>query len=114
MVDFMVCFNFFVADVILDRGIVYFNFGVFGDKKSLWWIDRKLFRLNNFRRFLGYYCVFGFNSFRLGRYFWEVEFGYRGEWCVGICTKNVERVFRVNMLLKNGFWIISLFNGEDY
>ncbi|XP_070371577.1 butyrophilin subfamily 3 member A1-like isoform X1 [Equus asinus] len=102
------------ADVILDRGTAHPNLGVSGDKKSLWWTDRKLLRPNNLRRFLGHHCVLGFNSFRSGRHFWEVEVGYRGEWCVGICTKNVERVFRVNMSPKNGFWTISLSNGEDY
>ncbi|XP_070100400.1 butyrophilin subfamily 3 member A3 isoform X4 [Equus caballus] len=102
------------ADVILDRDTAHPNLRVSGDKRSLWWTDRKLFGPNNFRRFLGHHCVLGFNSFRSGRHFWEVEVGDWGEWCVGICTKNVERVFMVNMSPKNGFWTISLSNGEDY
>ncbi|XP_070100426.1 butyrophilin subfamily 3 member A3-like isoform X1 [Equus caballus] len=95
------------ADVILDRDTAHPNLLVFGDKRSLQWTDTQW-------QFFEHPHVFGFNTFRSGRHFWEVEVGDRKEWCVGICRKNMKRIFMVNMSPENGFWTISLSNGKDY
>ncbi|XP_070100390.1 butyrophilin subfamily 3 member A3-like [Equus caballus] len=95
------------ADVILDRYTAHPNLLVFEDKRRLRWRYTRL-------HFVGHPHVLGFNTFRSGRHFWEVEVGDRKEWCVGICRKNMERIFRVNMSPENGFWTISLSNGKDY
>uniref|UniRef100_A0A286XIT4 Tripartite motif containing 38 n=1 Tax=Cavia porcellus TaxID=10141 RepID=A0A286XIT4_CAVPO len=57
-------------------------------------------------RFTAFPCVLGCESFRSGRYFFEVDVGEGTAWDVGVCMENVERGPNMKQAPELGFWAI--------
>ncbi|XP_072562687.1 E3 ubiquitin-protein ligase TRIM39-like [Paramormyrops kingsleyae] len=69
---------------------------------------------DNPERFTGYAIVLGSEGFNSGKHSWEVEVGNRPEWDVGVAAKSDDRKGVITCSPKDGFWVVSLRNGDEY
>ncbi|XP_066208415.1 butyrophilin subfamily 3 member A3-like [Saccopteryx leptura] len=100
------------ADVFLDPDTAHPSLIVSQDQRSVQWTCNLQGLPDNNKRFVWHPCVLGCESFTSGRHFWEVEVGNRKEWCIGVCTENVDRKYYVKMSPNNGFWAMSLIENK--
>lgn len=49
-----------------------------------------------------------------GRYYWEVDVGGKTEWDLGVVRHSVNRKGKFTVCPANGFWTVSLRNGNQY
>lgn len=59
-------------------------------------------------------CVLGSPCFVEGRHHWEVEVRDKAKWAIGVCEDPVCRKEGVTVAPRNGFWMVSLWYGEEY
>lgn len=85
--------SIFQVDLILDFEIVYLNFIILKDRKSVIYRMMKLNCFDNFEVFIFYLVVLSCEGFDVGRYFWQVEIRGIGEWCLGVCKNFFRNVF---------------------
>uniref|UniRef100_A0A8C3H9R1 Uncharacterized protein n=1 Tax=Chrysemys picta bellii TaxID=8478 RepID=A0A8C3H9R1_CHRPI len=84
--------------------------------------DRKCVRLgdtrqdqpNNPERFDPCACVLGAEEFVGGRRYWEVEVGDKPKWDLGVCRESVSRKGDITLTTKQGYWAVTLRNGDKY
>ncbi|XP_078422948.1 zinc-binding protein A33-like isoform X2 [Cetorhinus maximus] len=76
--------------------------------------DMEVPLLNNLERFDEYPCVLGSEGFTLGKHYWEVEVGDIPDWLIGVATESANRKGEINPFPENGYWTLSLTNGDEY
>eukprot|EP00062_Callorhinchus_milii_P001116 gi/632935871/ref/XP_007891622.1/ PREDICTED: butyrophilin subfamily 3 member A1-like [Callorhinchus milii] len=54
------------------------------------------------------------NGFATGIHSWEVELGKKTAWTIGVARESIKRNENITLTPDNGFWVVSLSNGEDY
>ncbi|XP_048843402.1 zinc-binding protein A33-like [Brienomyrus brachyistius] len=69
---------------------------------------------DNPERFFPCACVLGSEGFKSGKHSWEVKVGNKTAWDVGVVAKSVSRKGVITCKPKDGFWVVSLRNGEEY
>ncbi|XP_024075879.2 E3 ubiquitin-protein ligase TRIM39-like, partial [Terrapene carolina triunguis] len=69
---------------------------------------------NNPERFDPCPCVLGTEGFAGGRRYWEVEVGDKTDWDLGVCRESVSRKGKVTLSPGNGYWAVTLRNGDKY
>ncbi|XP_069093446.1 E3 ubiquitin-protein ligase TRIM39-like [Pleurodeles waltl] len=64
------------------------------------------------QRFTKYPIVLGRERLSSGMHYWEVEVGDKTEWGLGVCDECVSRKRRTSVSPEDGFWAVSLRDGE--
>ncbi|XP_064191959.1 zinc-binding protein A33-like [Anguilla rostrata] len=59
-------------------------------------------------------AVMGAEGFTSGRYTWDVEVGDNRDWCIGVAQESILRKKTIFLKPGEGFWTISLCNGDTY
>uniref|UniRef100_A0A8C3SUL8 B30.2/SPRY domain-containing protein n=1 Tax=Chelydra serpentina TaxID=8475 RepID=A0A8C3SUL8_CHESE len=102
------------VDVTLDPDTANPNLVLSEDRKRVRHGDTRQDLPNNPERFD--YCVFvlGAEGFAGGRRYWEVEVGDKTGWNLGVCRESVSRKGKVTLTTKQGYWAVTLRNGDKY
>ncbi|XP_056131896.1 E3 ubiquitin-protein ligase TRIM39-like [Lampris incognitus] len=67
------------------------------------------------KRFSYCFCVLGKQSFSSGRlYYYEIEVNWKTEWDLGVATESAKRKGKIILIPENGYWAISLRDGNRY
>ncbi|XP_061101391.1 zinc-binding protein A33-like [Conger conger] len=69
---------------------------------------------NNPERCTSRMAVLGAEGFASARRTWDVEVGENRDWCIGVAQVSIQRKKSVFLNPEEGFWTISLCNGEVY
>ncbi|XP_042561626.1 bloodthirsty-related gene family, member 2 isoform X2 [Clupea harengus] len=84
------------------------------DKKQVRHGDKRQDVLESPRRFDRVANVLAKESFLSGRHYWEVDVGSKTEWDMGVVRHSVNRKGKFTVCPANGFWTVSLRNGNQY
>uniref|UniRef100_A0A4W3GTC5 B30.2/SPRY domain-containing protein n=1 Tax=Callorhinchus milii TaxID=7868 RepID=A0A4W3GTC5_CALMI len=76
--------------------------------------NRWLILSEDLTRFSKYPIVLGCEGFTSGRHYWEVQVGSKTEWDVGLARVSVNRKGEITVSPKDGFWAVTLRNGDVY
>ncbi|XP_065419914.1 LOW QUALITY PROTEIN: zinc finger protein RFP-like [Chrysemys picta bellii] len=82
------------------------------DRKTVRHGDTRQDLPDNPERFDKYPIVLGAEGFAGGRRYWEVEVGDKTRWTLGVCRESVSRKGWVTYTPENGYWGVSLWDGE--
>ncbi|XP_044839044.1 butyrophilin subfamily 1 member A1-like [Mauremys mutica] len=102
------------VDVTLDPVTANPNLVLSEDRKRVRLGDKRQDLPNNPERFDPCPCVLSAEGFGGGRRYWEVEVGDKTAWDVGVCRESVSRKGQVTQTTKQGYWAMSLRNGDKY
>lgn len=69
---------------------------------------------NNPERCTSRMAVLGAQGFASGRHSWDVEVGENKDWCIGVAQESIRRKKSIFLNPGEGFWTISLCNGDTY
>ncbi|XP_047199659.1 nuclear factor 7, ovary-like [Hippoglossus stenolepis] len=69
---------------------------------------------DNPKRFSYYASVLGKNSFSSGRFYFEVQVEGKTKWDLGVASESVDRKGQITLSPLNGYWTVSLRNGNEY
>ncbi|XP_036402879.1 zinc-binding protein A33-like [Megalops cyprinoides] len=69
---------------------------------------------DNPERFDSCLSVLGSEGFISGKHSWEVEVGNKPAWTIGVVKKSINRKGQIKCDPVNGFWVITLRNGDVY
>uniref|UniRef100_UPI00398EE670 zinc-binding protein A33-like n=1 Tax=Pristiophorus japonicus TaxID=55135 RepID=UPI00398EE670 len=69
---------------------------------------------DNPERFDSCVSVLGAEGFTSGTPLWEVEVGEKTGWDVGVVKETITRKGQITLTPSNGFWVLSLRNGNEY
>ncbi|KAL2101628.1 hypothetical protein ACEWY4_003389 [Coilia grayii] len=84
------------------------------DKKQVRHGDKRQEVLETPKRFDRLTTVLAKESFLSGRHYWEVDVGSKTEWDLGVVRHSVNRKGKFTICPANGFWTVSLRNGNQY
>ncbi|XP_053297960.1 E3 ubiquitin-protein ligase TRIM39 [Pleuronectes platessa] len=69
---------------------------------------------DNPKRFSYYASVLSKNSFSSGRFYFEVLVEGKTKWDLGVASESVDRKGQITLSPLNGYWTVSLRNGNEY
>ncbi|CAG5926712.1 unnamed protein product [Menidia menidia] len=101
------------VEVTLDPDTAHPELIVSGDGKQVHHTDDKQGLPDNPERFDECVNVLGRQSF-LGNVYFEVQVEGKTDWTVGVATESVFRKGAITLTPENGFWTISLRNGDEH
>ncbi|KAM4569492.1 uncharacterized protein PAE49_008929 [Odontesthes bonariensis] len=103
----------FAVEVTLDPDTAHPDLVLSGDGKRVHDSDVRKELPDNPERFNDSCSVLGKESF-LGNFYYEVQVEGKTDWSVGVSTESVFRKGSITLKPENGFWTISLRNGDEY
>nr|XP_023969892.1 E3 ubiquitin-protein ligase TRIM39-like isoform X2 [Chrysemys picta bellii] len=104
----------FGVDVTLDPDTANPKLILSEDRKCVRLGDTRQDQPNNPERFDPCACVLGAEEFVGGRRYWEVEVGDKPKWDLGVCRESVSRKGDITLTTKQGYWAVTLRNGDKY
>ncbi|XP_075769306.1 E3 ubiquitin-protein ligase TRIM11-like [Pelodiscus sinensis] len=112
--DMREALNRFAVDVTLDPDTANPYLVLSEGRKRVRHGNRRQALPNNPERFDKGPNVLGAEGFAGGRCYWEVEVGDKTGWDLGVCRESVSRKGTVALTTKQGYWAMSLRNGDKY
>ncbi|XP_026159882.1 E3 ubiquitin-protein ligase TRIM21-like [Mastacembelus armatus] len=104
----------FEVDVTLDPHTANPELILSDDGKQVSHSDVKKNLPDNPERFSVNVNVLGKQSFSSGRFYFEVQVKGKTEWALGVARESIKRKRDIKRSPKNGFWTISLGDGNEY
>lgn len=74
----------------------------------------KRFLPDNTERCTSRVCVLGATGFTSGKHSWTVDVGQGKDWFIGAAAESIKRKNTVFLNPTEGFWVISLCNGDAF
>ncbi|KAM6939612.1 E3 ubiquitin-protein ligase TRIM39-like [Xenentodon cancila] len=102
------------VDVTLDPDTANPQLNLSDDGKQVSHCDVKRDLPDNPERFSYYVFVIAEQSFSSGRLYFEVDVKGKTKWNLGVVRDSVKRKGLIKPRPQNGFWVISLRNGDEY
>ncbi|XP_058637668.1 zinc-binding protein A33-like [Onychostoma macrolepis] len=104
----------YAVDVTLDPDTVHPNLILSNDGKQVRHGDIKQTLPNNPERFDHCTCVLGKDGFSSGRFYFEVQVNEKTKWNLGVARKSINRKGKVTVSPQDGFWVVGLWNENEY
>ncbi|XP_049899724.1 zinc finger protein RFP-like [Epinephelus moara] len=102
------------VDVTLDPDTAHPALILSDDGKQVHHSDVKRNLPNNPERFSSCICVLGKQSFSSGRFYCEVQVKGKTKWTLGVARESINRRENITLSPQEGYWTISLRNGNEY
>ncbi|KAL0993553.1 hypothetical protein UPYG_G00109640 [Umbra pygmaea] len=102
----------YAVDISLSPKTANAFLSVSEDRKQVRYSDKRQDVPDNPKRFERMSNVMCREAFSSGRYYWEVEVGEKIEWTMGVARQSVNRKGRFTFSPVNGFWTLSLTEGQ--
>ncbi|XP_047675800.1 butyrophilin subfamily 1 member A1-like [Tachysurus fulvidraco] len=103
----------FRVDVTLDPDSAHPQLILSDDGKQVTHVDTPQDLPDSPQRF-NYPSVLGNQSFCSGRFYYEVQVRGKTDWTLGVVKENINRKGEIVWCPQNGFWIVGLFNENQY
>ncbi|XP_071215675.1 E3 ubiquitin-protein ligase TRIM39-like [Salvelinus alpinus] len=104
----------YAVDVTLDPDTANCKLVLSEDGKQVRLGDIKQHLPDKLARFDTTLCVLGKEGFSSGRFYYELEVKGKTDWSIGVARESINRKGRITLSPKNGYWILSLRNGDEY
>nr|XP_033478835.1 E3 ubiquitin-protein ligase TRIM39-like [Epinephelus lanceolatus] len=102
------------VDVTLDPDTAHPCLILSDDGKQVHHRDVKRNLPNNPERVSSCICVLGKQSFSSGRFYCEVQVKGKTKWTLGVARESINRKENITLSPQEGYWTISLRNGDEY
>ncbi|XP_033478835.2 E3 ubiquitin-protein ligase TRIM21-like [Epinephelus lanceolatus] len=102
------------VDVTLDPDTAHPCLILSDDGKQVHHRDVKRNLPNNPERVSSCICVLGKQSFSSGRFYCEVQVKGKTKWTLGVAKESINRKENITLSPQEGYWTISLRNGDEY
>ncbi|XP_062846907.1 bloodthirsty-related gene family, member 2 [Trichomycterus rosablanca] len=102
------------VDIHLNPRTAHACLSVSDSKKQVRHTNKQQEVPENPKRFDRVTNVLSKEAFISGRHYWEVKVGEKTDWDVGLAKQSVNRKGKFNISPVNGFWVLSLRNGNQY
>ncbi|KAL7883693.1 hypothetical protein SRHO_G00013510 [Serrasalmus rhombeus] len=102
------------AEITLNPRTAHAHLAVSDDRKEVRHTNKQQEVPENPKRFDRVTNVLAKEAFSFGRQYWEVEVGDKTDWDLGVAKQSVNRKGKFTVSPANGFWIVSLRNGNQY
>ncbi|XP_028979383.2 bloodthirsty-related gene family, member 2 isoform X4 [Esox lucius] len=102
----------YTVDISLSLQTANAFLSVSEDRKQVRHTDKRQEVPDNPKRFDRVANVMCREAFSSGRYYWEVEVGEKMEWTLGVARQSVNRKGKFTVSPANGFWTLSLNEGQ--
>lgn len=107
-------FLFAAAEVTLNPRTAHTHLAVSEDRKEVRHTNKQQEVPENPKRFDRVINVLAKEGFSCGRQYWEVDMGDKTDWDLGVAKQSVNRKGKFTISPANGFWTVSLRNGNQY
>ncbi|XP_053347808.1 bloodthirsty-related gene family, member 2 [Clarias gariepinus] len=104
----------YTADIRLNSRTAHPQLFISDDRKQVRHTDKQQEVPENPKRFDRVTNVLSKEAFISGRYYWEVDVGDKTDWDLGVVKQTVNRKGKFTVSPANGFWTLSLRNGNQY
>ncbi|XP_022600394.1 E3 ubiquitin-protein ligase TRIM39-like [Seriola dumerili] len=104
----------YAVDVTLDPETANPWLILSGDGKQVTFGDVNKNLQDSSSRFSYYASVLGKQSFTTGRFYYEVQVKGKSKWVLGVARESVNRKGQITLNPLNGYWTVSLRNGNEY
>ncbi|XP_049428491.1 E3 ubiquitin-protein ligase TRIM39-like isoform X2 [Epinephelus fuscoguttatus] len=102
------------VDVTLDPDTAHPALILSDDRKQVHHGDVKRNLPNNPERFSSCICVLAKQSFSSGKFYCEVQVKGKTKWTLGVARESINRRENITLSPQEGYWTISLRNGDEY
>ncbi|XP_049428493.1 E3 ubiquitin-protein ligase TRIM39-like isoform X4 [Epinephelus fuscoguttatus] len=102
------------VDVTLDPDTAHPCLILSDDGKQVHHRDVKRNLPNNPERVSSCICVLGKQSFSSGKFYCEVQVKGKTKWTLGVARESINRRENITLSPQEGYWTISLRNGDEY
>ncbi|CAN9502857.1 unnamed protein product [Ophioblennius macclurei] len=104
----------YAVDLVLDPDTAHPWLALSGDRKQVQSCAVRQELPNNPERFSLYANVLAQQGFSCGRFYYEVQVTGKSDWTVGVARSSISRKSIVPISPANGYWTVSLRNGNEY
>ncbi|XP_066531532.1 bloodthirsty-related gene family, member 2 [Hoplias malabaricus] len=102
------------AELKLNARTAHPHLAVSDDRKEVWHTKKQQEVPENPKRFDRVTNVLAKESFGCGRHYWELDVGNKTDWDLGVAKQSVNRKGKFTVSPANGFWTLSLRNGNQF
>ncbi|KAJ8247455.1 hypothetical protein GJAV_G00246640 [Gymnothorax javanicus] len=102
-----------LTSITMDPNTAHPNLTFTSELSSVWYSGKNQVP-DNPERCTSRLAVLGAEGFSSARHSWEVEVGDNRDWCIGVAQESIQRKKSIFLNPEDGFWTISLCNGDTY
>ncbi|MCI4391834.1 hypothetical protein PGIGA_G00138780 [Pangasianodon gigas] len=104
----------YTVEIRLSPRTAHTHLSISDDRKQVRHTTKQQEVPENPKRFERVTNVMSKEAFQSGRHYWEVEVGDKTDWDLGLAKHSVNRKGKFTVSPANGFWTLSLRNGNQY